>query len=58
MFQIPHAELAAILDPTGDKYGTYVPFVYDSRDFDWCDGFDAWWTDSADDDFQDDDISV
>ena len=48
-----NAELAAILDPTGDQYATYIPFIYDTSRFDFCDGFEQWWANEQDDDVYD-----
>jgi hypothetical protein len=48
--KLTNRELNTILDPTGDKYATLIPFVYDSQDYDHCDGFDDWWSGGAMDD--------
>ncbi len=29
--EVPHKDLISILDPTGDQYATYIPFIYDSQ---------------------------
>ena len=39
---LTNAELAEILDPTSDKYRDLLDFVYEDRDWGWCDGFDNW----------------
>eukprot|EP01034_Spumella_vulgaris_P023523 gene23523-29747_t len=41
--ELTHRELFAVLDPTSDLYGTHMSFVYDSADYEWCEGFDEWW---------------
>ena len=38
---LTNAELADVLDPTGDKYRDYLNFVYDDSTWSWCDGFDG-----------------
>ena len=44
---LTNAELADILNPTGDKYRDLLDFVYEDRDWGWCDGFDAWFSTSS-----------
>jgi hypothetical protein len=39
---LTNTQLAAILDPTSDKYRDLLDFVYEDRDWGWCDGFDNW----------------
>jgi hypothetical protein len=40
--ELTNAELIRVLDPTDEFYEHYIPFIYESKDFDWCDGFDEW----------------
>jgi hypothetical protein len=38
---LSNAVLAEYLDPTGDKYGDHVNYVYDNKGWSWCDGLDT-----------------
>jgi hypothetical protein len=44
---VTNAEMLDILDPRSDLYRDLINFVYEDDSWDWCDGFDDWFSYSA-----------